>query len=157
MKVYQFKQSQFIPADLNTVWDFFSSPKNLNAITPPEMNFEIVEITGGEKMYAGQMISYKVSPLPFVRLRWVTEIKHVEPKKHFTDDQKVGPFALWYHQHFFSQVGNGVVMRDEVTYAVPFGVLGRIANWMLVRKQLGNIFNYRTERIKSIFPLLPPC
>jgi ligand-binding SRPBCC domain-containing protein len=153
MKVYQFKQSQFIPADLNTVWDFFSTPRNLNAITPPEMNFEIIEITGGEKMHASQIISYKVSPFPLVRVTWVTEIKHVEPKKYFTDDQKVGPFALWYHQHFFSQVDNGVVMTDEISYAVPFGVLGRIANWMLVEKQIGIIFNYRTKRIKSLFSL----
>ena len=153
MKVYQFKQSQFIPADLTTVWDFFSSPKNLKAITPPEMNFEVLEITGGEKMYAGQMISYKVSPLPFVRVRWVTEIKNVEYKRYFTDEQKVGPFALWYHQHFFSELNNGVLMTVEISYAIPFGILGRIANRMVVEKQVGNIFNYRTERIKSHFPL----
>jgi len=153
MKVYQFKHSQFIPADLNTVWDFFSSPKNLNAITPPNMNFEIIEITNGEKMYDGQMISYKVTPLPFMRVTWVTEIMNVEPKKHFTDDQKKGPFAIWRHKHFFSEAGNGVVMTDEISYAVPFGVLGRIANWMVVAKQVDNIFNYRTERIKYLFPL----
>jgi ligand-binding SRPBCC domain-containing protein len=153
MKVYQFKQSQFIPADLNTVWDFFSSPKNLYAITPPDMNFEIIEMNGGEKMHAGQLISYKVSPFPFVRMKWVTEIKNVEHKRFFTDDQKHGPFALWVHQHFFLEADNGVVMTDEISYAVPFGVLGRIANWMLVEKQITSIFKYRTERIKSLFPV----
>src|SRR5689334_14639772 len=142
MKVYHFKQSQFIRADLDTVWDFFSSPTNLNAITPPEMNLEILEITGSKKMHAGQLISYKVSPFPLVRVRWVTEIKHVEPKKNFTDDQKAGPFALWYHQHFFSELDNGVLMIDEVSYAIPFGILGRIVNWMFVENQVKSIFNY---------------
>ncbi|HEV8513947.1 MAG TPA: SRPBCC family protein [Cyclobacteriaceae bacterium] len=103
MKVYHFKQSQFIQADIDTVWDFFSSPKNLNAITPPEMNFEILEITGAEKMYAGQLISYKVSPFLLMRVRWVTEIKHIEPKKYFADDQKVGPFSLWCTINTFFQ------------------------------------------------------
>lgn len=153
MKIYQFKQSQIIPADLTTVWDFFSSPKNLNAITPPEMNFEILEISGGEKMYAGQMISYQVNPFPWVRVKWVTEIRDVEHKKYFTDKQKVGPFALWYHQHFFSEHDKGVLMTDEISYAIPFGIVGRLANWMLVEKRVRTIFNHRTERIKSLFPL----
>lgn len=153
MKVYHFKQSQFIQANLDTVWDFFSSPTNLNAITPPEMNFEILEITGAEKMYAGQLISYKVNPFLLMRVRWATEIKHVEPKKYFTDDQKVGPFALWYHQHFFSELDNGVLMRDEISYAIPFGILGRVANWMFVENKIKSIFNYRTKKIESLFPV----
>jgi ligand-binding SRPBCC domain-containing protein len=152
MKVYQFRQSQFIPSDLNTVWDFFSSPKNLGAITPAEMNFEILEASGGEKMHTGQLISYKVNPFPFVRVKWITEIKNVEHKKHFTDDQKAGPFALWRHQHFFSALDKGVLMADEISYAIPFGILGRIVNSMIVEKQLNYIFNYRSEQIKSIFP-----
>jgi ligand-binding SRPBCC domain-containing protein len=151
MKIYKFRQSQFIPADLNTVWDFFSSPKNLHAITPAEMNFEILQISG-QKMYTGQLISYKVSPFPYVRVRWISEIVNVENKKHFTDDQKVGPFALWRHQHFFSTLDKGVLMVDEISYAIPFGMLGRIVNSMFVEKQLNYIFKYRSKRIQTLFP-----
>jgi ligand-binding SRPBCC domain-containing protein len=152
MKIYQFKQSQFVPADLDTVWDFFSSPRNLNKITPPEMNFEILEIIGGEKMYAGQLIFYKVSPFPFSRLHWVSKIKSVDHKKCFVDEQKIGPFALWSHQHFFFEQGRGISMVDEITYAIPFGIFGQVANAVMVRNQLNNIFKFRAEKIKSIFP-----
>ena len=104
-------------------------------------------------MYPGQIIEYKVRPVLNIPIYWMTEITHVADKKYFIDEQKIGPFALWCHQHFFSEVDNGVVMTDEISYAVPFGILGRIANWMLVEKQVDNIFKYRTERIKSLFPL----
>src|SRR3954468_21959629 len=136
MKVYHFKQTQFIPADLDTVWDFFSSPKNLNEITPSEMNFEILRVSGVEKMYPGQLISYKVSPFPFFRVHWMTEITSVEQKKYFIDEQKVGPFVIWHHQHFFSERDGGVDMTDEITYAIPFGILGRMAHTVMVKKQI---------------------
>lgn len=116
------------------------------------MNFETLNITGNDKMYSGQLISYKVSPLPFMRVTWITEIKNVEPKRYFIDEQKVGPFELWYHQHFFVEHGSGVQMTDEVSYAIPFGILGRLANAMVVENQLKTIFNFREEKIKSIFP-----
>jgi ligand-binding SRPBCC domain-containing protein len=153
MKVYHYKQVQHIPASLDTVWEFFSTPKNLNNITPPDMNFVTTYITGGEKMYEGQLISYRVSPFPLVRLRWTTEIKNVSEKKFFIDEQRFGPFALWYHQHFFYEKENGVEMIDEVSYAIPLGFLGRIVNALVVGKRVEGIFAFRKRAVEKIFPL----
>jgi ligand-binding SRPBCC domain-containing protein len=151
MKVYSLKQKQFIKADLATVWEFFSTPANLGKITPAHMNFVTLQITGGNKMYAGQLISYKVSPFPFLRVRWTTEIKNVADQKYFTDEQKLGPFALWYHQHFFEEKDGGVEMTDEVTWAVPFGLLGRLANTLLVNQSVKDIFEFRRQAVEGIF------
>lgn len=151
MKIYQIKQTQFIPADMTTVWNFFSTPSNLNKITPSNMSFVTIHITGSEKMYASQLISYKVSPFPFLRLSWTTEIKHVHERKYFVDEQKFGPFKLWHHQHFFHEKEGGVEMIDEVSYAIPFGFLGRIANTLLVKKKVESIFEFRRNAIEKIF------
>ena len=151
MKVYYLIQKQFIQSDLDTVWDFFSSPDNLGKITPPEMNFKVLYQTGGSKMYAGQLISYKVSPFPFMRVRWTTEIKTVNDKKLFIDEQKLGPFSLWYHQHHFEVKDGGIEMTDEVAWAVPMGLLGRLANTLFVSKQVTNIFAYRRKAVEKIF------
>jgi ligand-binding SRPBCC domain-containing protein len=153
MKVYHVKHTQFIPADLATVWEFFSTPANLGKITPTRMNFVTLNITGGPKMYAGQLISYKVSPFPFMRVRWTTEIKNVSFQKYFADEQKLGPFVLWYHQHFFEEKAGGVEMTDEVSYAVPFGILGRLANIWLVENQVKEIFRFRKEAVEKLFPV----
>jgi ligand-binding SRPBCC domain-containing protein len=151
MKIYHIKQTQFIPADLETVWSFFSTPKNLDKITPQDMNFVMTHMSGSEKMYTGQLISYFVSPFPLLRLRWVTEIKHVADQKYFVDEQKFGPFALWYHQHFFTAKDGGVEMTDEVSYAIPFGILGRLANHLFVRQRVNYIFEFRRKRVEELF------
>jgi ligand-binding SRPBCC domain-containing protein len=151
MKVYTINQKQFIKADLDTVWGFFSTPANLDKITPAHMKFVTLHMTGGEKMYAGQLISYKVSPFPFLRLRWTTEIRQVVDKKLFIDQQKLGPFALWYHQHFFESKDSGVEMTDEVVYALPFGWLGRLTNWLVVANDVKKIFEFRRQAVESIF------
>jgi ligand-binding SRPBCC domain-containing protein len=152
MKVYHFYQKQFIKTDIDRVWDFFSSPHNLNAITPAFMNFEILEVSGGsEKMFNGQLIKYKVSPFPFFRVQWITEITDVRPKNFFADDQKKGPFSLWHHEHEFIEKDGGVEMEDHVIYAVPFWFVGRIANTLIVQKQVRQIFEYRKSQVEMLF------
>lgn len=115
------------------------------------MSFITLNQTGGEKMYEGQMISYKVSPFPFVRLRWTTEIRKAVDKKYFIDNQRLGPFALWYHQHFFETKDDGVEMTDEVAYALPLGWLGRLANVLFVGRQVNSIFEFRHQAVERIF------
>jgi ligand-binding SRPBCC domain-containing protein len=154
MKVYSAKYKQFVPSDIETVWDFFSSPDNLSKITPPEMNFEILQITGGERMYPGQLISYKVSPFPWMRVKWTTEIKVVASEQYFIDEQKIGPFALWHHQHFFIQKDDGIEMIDELSYAMPMGILGRMVNRLFVANQVKAIFQYRKLAVQNIFKQL---
>lgn len=151
MKVYYLKRTQFIKADLDTVWNFFSTPINLEQITPKQMSFITLNQTGGSKMYEGQMISYKVSPFPFVRLRWTTEIRKAVDKKYFIDNQCLGPFALWYHQHFFEAKDGGVEMTDEVAYALPLGLLGRLVHALFISKQVNGIFEFRREAVDRIF------
>ena len=89
--MYQLKLKQIIPTDLETCWDFFSSPKNLKTITPDYMGFKVlVEIP--EKMYAGLIIEYEVKPLLGIPMKWITEITHVDHLKFFVDEQRKGPY-----------------------------------------------------------------
>jgi ligand-binding SRPBCC domain-containing protein len=151
MKAYHFHQKQFLPLTLREAWDFFSSPANLVKITPANMDFKILHVSGGNEMYAGQIISYKIKILPMIYVRWVTEITHVEFPGYFVDDQLIGPYALWHHQHHFTEVPGGIEMSDEITYAIPFGIIGRIANYFFVRNQLKNIFAFRYATLEKLF------
>jgi ligand-binding SRPBCC domain-containing protein len=150
MKVYTLHRKQVLPISLKEAWDFFSSPNNLSKITPSKMNFRILHISGGDKAYPGQIIRYKVKALPLISVTWVTEITHVEEPNYFVDDQRVGPFAMWHHQHSFREVENGVEMIDEVTSAIPLG-LGTFAHWLFVNRDLNAIFNYRYEVLERYF------
>ena len=149
--IHQLKTEQFFKADIDKVWDFVSSPRNLKKITPPYMGFDITSTDLPDKMYAGMIITYKVSPVLSIPTTWVTEITHVSEKKFFIDEQRVGPYTMWHHQHFFQERNNGVLMNDIITYKAPFGPLGVIANFLFIRKKLESIFNYRYKTLNKIF------
>lgn len=150
MHIYTLEYTQLIKAPMARVWDFFSAPANLGKITPDRMNFKIIRMSG-DRMYAGQRIEYRVSVLPLVRLTWVTEITEVEEGQMFVDEQRKGPYSLWRHRHSFRETPEGVEMTDRIDYAIPLGILGRLANWLFVARQVRAIFAYRFEAAERIF------
>ena len=151
MKIYHLKRTQFIPITLSEAWDFFSTPKNLAKITPEHMGFKILYMSGGEKAYAGQIIQYHVNVLPGIKVNWVTEIAHVQERYYFIDEQRVGPYSLWHHQHHFKEVKGGVEMTDEVNYALPFGWLGQVVHWIFVEREVNRIFDHRFNVLEKYF------
>ncbi|MEN9303748.1 MAG: hypothetical protein RL264_2177 [Bacteroidota bacterium] len=150
--MYQLKRQQFIPTDLETCWDFFSSPKNLKVITPPYMGFDVLTELP-EKMYEGLMIEYTVSPLLGLKMNWVTEIKTVKKGQFFVDEQRQGPYKMWHHEHHFEVVEGGILMTDIVSYILPFGVLGKLAHPLLVKNKLEEIFAFRFKKVEELFPV----
>ncbi|MGC6533184.1 MAG: SRPBCC family protein [Flavobacteriales bacterium] len=146
------KRETIVNAPLQEVWDFFSSPANLNRITPPDMSFEILSDLG-PKMHTGMIVRYKVRPIANIPLGWVTEITHCEEGQYFVDEQRFGPYRFWHHQHHFSALAdNRVQMKDVVHYDVGFGPLGRWMDRFYVKNRLENIFDYRAATIHDIFP-----
>ncbi len=151
MKIYQLKTSQKLPISIDNAWDFFSNPANLSKITPEWLNFRVTSALA-EKMYAGLIITYQVRPLLNIPQTWVTEITHVNEPNYFVDEQRFGPYKMWHHEHIFKHLPDGeVLMEDIVSYAIPFGFLGRIANKFIVSKKVKEIFNYRSEVLKKMF------
>lgn len=152
MSLYKLERVQIINSDIKTVWDFFSRPENLNDITPPDMNFEILTKDLPNEIYPGLIIEYKVSPFKGIKSRWVTEIKHVIPEKLFVDEQLFGPYKFWHHLHLFEEIEPGKIkMTDRVYYKLPFYVIGTLAHSIVIRKRLEEIFDYRFEIIEKIF------
>ncbi|MCU0387795.1 MAG: SRPBCC family protein [Chitinophagaceae bacterium] len=144
-KVYSLKTVQKLPVSIDKAWDFFSRPENLKEITPSHLGFNIVSKHHGDRMYPGQIIEYKVSPILGIPMYWMTEITQVIDKKFFIDEQRYGPYSLWHHQHHFKEIEGGVEMTDIVHYKIPFWFLGDIANVILVKNELRKIFDFRYQ------------
>ena len=102
-------------------------------------------------MFPGQIITYKVAPLPGLKTSWVTEITQVSEGNYFIDEQRFGPYRMWHHEHRFEPVTQGVLMTDLVSYKLPLGFLGRVAHFLFVRKQLKQIFEYREKCLEGMF------
>ena len=149
--MYSLSQTQFLPVSRSVLWDFVSSPGNLNLITPPEMGFQIVgEVP--KQINSGDFIEYRVKVPVLGRISWLTEIKYLEHGLCFVDEQRVGPYRLWIHRHSLLEVEGGTSMTDEIRYALPFGPLGKISHWLFVRRNLETIFNFRRRALEEIFP-----
>lgn len=149
--MFQYKREQILKANLEEVWSFASNPANLQKITPGYMGFEILTKDLSDKMYAGMIISYKVSPLLGIKMNWTTEITHVEKYRYFIDIQQEGPYRFWHHQHHFKEYDNGVLMTDILTYKPPFGFIGSIANSLIIKNKLKHIFDFREKKMNEIF------
>ena len=150
MKIYTFHRKQKLPISVEKAWEFLSNPANLKTITPKYMSFDI--LSGNEKpMYAGQIIQYIVTPILGIKTKWVTEITHVKKNEYFVDEQRFGPYALWHHKHFINEIEGGVEMEDIIDYKIPLGLLGQIAQPILVKPKLEEIFTYRQTKLIELF------
>jgi ligand-binding SRPBCC domain-containing protein len=151
MAAHSFRSVQRIPVPLEQAWAFFSSPANLQTITPANMGFKVVSKFHGPVMYAGQLIEYTVKPVLGIPMYWMTEITQVVPGQYFIDEQRYGPYSLWHHQHHFKAIPGGVEMTDIVHYKIPLGFLGRIANALFVKRKLKQIFDFRFQKVEDLF------
>ena len=155
MAVHSIKAVQKIPVPLSEAWNFFSNPANLDKITPDDLGFIIISKNTGEKIYPGQKIEYKVSPILRIPLYWMTEINDVEENKFFVDEQRKGPYSLWHHEHHFKEIQGGVEMTDIVSYRIPLGLIGEAANSIFVKKKLQDIFKFRFRKVEEVFGKWP--
>ncbi len=148
--IHHLIRKQTVAAPMEDVWRFFSNPVNLDAMTPPDLSFRIVGSTA-ESMYEGQLIEYRIRILPGVWSRWLTEISHVKEKQYFVDEQRMGPYKFWYHEHRFAQLPESIEIIDHVTYDVGFGIFGLLAHQLFVRRKLERIFAYRRTMVEQQF------
>ena len=145
---YRLLRTTHIPGEIGDVFRFFKDPHNLEAITPPWLRFRISS-TSEPVVGKDTRIRYRLS-LGGIPLWWESRITEFVENSHFADEQLSGPYARWYHRHRFRAVNDGVEMIDEVEYGLPFGALGRLVHWLVVRRTLQAIFDYRTMVIKTL-------
>lgn len=152
--IYTLERSQVIDVPVVDCWRFFSDPRNLQKITPPTLRFRIKSEVPA-RIHVGLMIRYSVTPLAGIPLTWLTEITGVEEPNYFVDEQRIGPYRVWHHEHFFTPMGaERTAVRDLVNYVPPFGPLGALLNALAIRPQLGRIFDYRERQLGNARELI---
>lgn len=150
-RFHTLRREQWIPRPLEEVFAFFSDARNLERITPSWLGFQMLT-PGPIRIAAGSRLRYRlrVHGLP---LSWTTEIRRWEPPYRFIDVQLSGPYQLWHHTHRFEADNGGTRMTDVVRYRLPFGWIGRAVRWLKVRRDVEQIFDYRSARINDWFAI----
>jgi ligand-binding SRPBCC domain-containing protein len=150
MKIFTLERRQTLPVTIESAWDFFSNPANLPIITPPWLAFTLA-CAVPERMHAGMILVYRVRPFPGVYFNWVSEITHAQAPLYFVDEQRMGPYRMWHHQHFFTPLPDGVDVRDRVDYCLGYGPLDGCLHAWLIRHRLERIFDYRRDVLLDRF------
>lgn len=151
MAIHVLQRTQVVHTSIEERWEFFSNPRNLAIITPRALNLVVLNELPTH-VHPGLMIEYRVRPFLGIPLTWLTEITHVEELRYFVDEQRVGPYRLWHHEHFFTPMENGrVEIRDRVYYVLPFTPLSEIVHPFIVRPQLEKIFAFREQAVRQRF------
>jgi len=150
VKIYRIHRRQILPIDLQRAWDFFWTPHNLEGMTPGYLNFRITCDTP-DRAYSGLIITYRIAAVAGIPMTWVTEIKHVIEPYQFVDEQRLGPFRFWHHQHRFREVPGGIEMEDIVHYVMRAGWIGRVVHCCFIRARLEHIFDFRRDYLARLF------
>lgn len=136
-----------IPLPVDTVFEFFSKAENLQRLTPPELQFQILTPTPID-IRQGTLIDYQLG-LFGLKFRWKTEITNWDPPHQFIDVQLRGPYREWIHTHRFIPTSKGTAILDDVQYQLPFSPIGDLA-YPVVRLQLARIFGYRQAAVRRL-------
>jgi ligand-binding SRPBCC domain-containing protein len=137
--------SQVLPVSRARAFGFFEDPRNLFEITPGWLEFKMRDGSKAE-VFEGAEFDYTIRWFSLI-LPWRSRITGYRPPESFIDVQVKGPYLFWSHLHTFEEKDGATLMRDEVTYRIPFGPFGRLLHWFIVRRQLRDIFCYRAVRI----------
>jgi ligand-binding SRPBCC domain-containing protein len=73
-----------------------------------------------------------------------------EPPQHFRDSMVRGAFRRLDHDHFFVADGSATEMRDVFDFDAPLGVLGRIADALVLRRYMHNFLVARNAALRAI-------
>jgi ligand-binding SRPBCC domain-containing protein len=145
MRVFTLEREQLLPGGPDEVFRFFADARNLAAITPPILRFEVMT-PGAIPMRVGTLIQYRLT-LRGIGVDWLTSIQEWDPPTRFVDMQVRGPYRLWHHTHDFAPSADGTLMRDTVRYAIGFGPLGRLAARAFVHRDVESIFDFRASAV----------
>ncbi len=143
---YLIEADQWIPLTPAEIFSFYGDPFNLERITPPWLQFRVVTPLPIE-MQEGLKLDYRLK-LHGLPVKWQSLISAWEPPHRFVDQQVIGPYRRWYHEHLFQELEGGTRVIDRVTYAVPGG---RLINRFFVQPDLMKIFRYRREVLEEVF------
>lgn len=140
----------WLPRPRPEVFHYFAEARNLEAITPAFLQF-VVLTPAPIEMQAGTLIDYKLRLHGFP-VRWRTLISAWEPPFRFVDEQLMGPYRQWIHEHTFEERDGGTLATDVVRYSVPGGML---VDRLLVKRDVEKIFAYRQRRLTDLFGAAP--
>jgi len=147
-----FQRSVLLAASPEEVYAFHEDPRNIEKISPPSLRVERVECSVPAK--PGGEFSLRVSQFG-LPLEWIGVWVEAEPSVRLVDGALKSPFRHWRHHHLFSKTERGTLMTDRVEYALPLGILGRLADKTVMKVVFAAMFAARHRATRNYFAAKP--
>ena len=148
LNMHVFQKSILVPADLNDVFHFFNTPKNLSKLMPAYFNFQLLT-PDPIVMKESAVFDYKLRLLG-VPMRWSSMIVDYEKPHRFVDIQLKGPHSYWHHEHRFESVDGGTLITDTIHYEFP--LFSSLANLLIGKPMNEILFRHRESKINELLP-----
>jgi ligand-binding SRPBCC domain-containing protein len=84
-----------------------------------------------------------------VTQHFTSRITAFDRPRHFRDEMLRGAFQSFVHDHFFVAEGTRTKMSDVLVFRAPLGVLGRIAEQLVLRRYLQQLLRDRAVVIRE--------
>jgi ligand-binding SRPBCC domain-containing protein len=143
----KFVKESIIQAPPERVFAFHELPDAIERLIPPWEKAKIIQKADISKIGSQAIIEQKI--FGFIPSRWVAEHTAYSPPYLFEDTQISGPFASWKHKHIIEPNAQGAVLRDEIEFEPPLGILGQLAAPFAILPKLRKMFEYRHEVTKK--------
>ncbi|SDD81352.1 SRPBCC family protein [Niabella drilacis] len=98
---------------------------------------------------AGETVTWQARHFG-VRQKLTSKITAYQRPVHFRDEQQRGAFRFMKHDHYFSAVEAGTLIKDVFEFQSPLGVLGRLTDAIIMRRYLTRFLTKRNRVIKDI-------
>ena len=136
-----FIKESIIQASPECVFAFHELPDALPRLTPPWESAHIVQ--PAPDLHVGSKAIVETRIFGLFPARWVAEHTAYDPPHMFEDVQVEGPFRRWRHRHIIKLHPAGAVLRDEIEYEPPLGLIGQFAAPFVIVPRLKRLFEYR--------------
>lgn len=85
-----------------------------------------------------------------IRQRFIARITQLERPNRFVDEMVDGAFKRLRHVHEFERTGNATLMRDIIEWQSPFGLIGRLADTLFLRRHMAWFVSTKQRALKQI-------
>ncbi|MFC4307315.1 SRPBCC family protein [Cohnella boryungensis] len=97
----------------------------------------------------GERVTFEATHF-FIRQKLVSVVTEYNEPYSFTDEMESGAFKRLRHTHEFEESGGGTIMRDTLAFQAPFGLLGRLAEKLVLRRYMTRFLEHRNNELKKI-------
>lgn len=136
-----------IKADRNIVFDL-SRSIDLHKISTEHTNEEAIAGKTSGLIEMNESVTWRARHFG-VYQNLTSKITEFDKPKYFVDEMIQGAFKEFKHEHHFEKLKGGTLMTDFFDYKSPFGVLGKLADKLFLKKYMTELLIERNRIVKE--------